>query len=288
MRPLRTRMQEARKKFRAPWDVLERDYLLSWILAGMSQTESLQRTLVFKGGTALKKCFFGNYRFSEDLDFSGLAATPTDQAMDRAIAEACETAARLLDEYAPVAIECRRYTEKDSHRGGQQAFTIRGKLPWHRQPQTRLMVEITMDETIVKPVRERKIIHEYGEPLNASIQTYALEEIVAEKLRAILQHAKKLEQRGWSRSRARDYYDIWRILSAYEADLDFSGFPQFLRKKCALRRVSFNGPDDFFQDAMLRNIDRTWERWLGPLVPDLPPFDFVIGEVRPRIVALLA
>ncbi len=145
-----------------------------------------------------------------------------------------------------------------------------------------------MDETIVKPVRERKIIHEYGEPINAGIQTYALEEIVAEKLRAILQHAKKLEQRGWSRSRARDYYDIWRILSAYEADLDFSDFPEFLRKKCSVRRVSFNGPDDFFQDAMLKNIDRTWERWLGPLVPDLPRFDHVIGEVRPRIVALLA
>jgi hypothetical protein len=27
-----------------------------------------------------------------------------------------------------------------------------------------------------------------------------------DELRAILQHVEKLEQRGWSRSRARDYY----------------------------------------------------------------------------------
>lgn len=73
MKPLRTRLQEARKRLGLPWEVLERDYLLSWILAGIGQVGSLRETLVFKGGTALKKCYFGgDYRFSEDLDFSGL------------------------------------------------------------------------------------------------------------------------------------------------------------------------------------------------------------------------
>lgn len=67
MKPLRTRLQEARKRLGLPWEVLERDYLLSWILAGIGQVASLRDTLVFKGGTALKKCYFGgDYRFSED------------------------------------------------------------------------------------------------------------------------------------------------------------------------------------------------------------------------------
>ena len=30
----------------------------------------LKETMIFKGGTALKKCYFGDYRFSQDLDFS--------------------------------------------------------------------------------------------------------------------------------------------------------------------------------------------------------------------------
>ena len=34
MKPLRTRLQEARKRLGIPWEVLERDYLLSWVLAG--------------------------------------------------------------------------------------------------------------------------------------------------------------------------------------------------------------------------------------------------------------
>ena len=76
MKPLHTRLQEARQRLGVPWHVLERDYLLSWVLAGISQVSELHQTLVFKGGTALKKCYFGDYRFSEDLDFSGLDGVP--------------------------------------------------------------------------------------------------------------------------------------------------------------------------------------------------------------------
>ena len=71
MKPLHTRLQEARTRLGMPWQVLERDYVLSWVLAGLAQVDALRETIVFKGGTALKKCYFGDYRFSEDLDFSG-------------------------------------------------------------------------------------------------------------------------------------------------------------------------------------------------------------------------
>ncbi|MBW1802624.1 MAG: nucleotidyl transferase AbiEii/AbiGii toxin family protein [Deltaproteobacteria bacterium] len=81
MKPLRNRLQEARKRLGIPWEVLERDYVLSWILAGVSRVDGLRDTLIFKGGTALKKCFFGNYRFSEDLDFSGDFACPAQDVL---------------------------------------------------------------------------------------------------------------------------------------------------------------------------------------------------------------
>ena len=54
---------------RIPEAVLERDYCLAWFLVGLSQS-SLREHLVFKGGTALKRCYFDDYRFSEDLDFT--------------------------------------------------------------------------------------------------------------------------------------------------------------------------------------------------------------------------
>lgn len=287
MRPLRLRLEHARKRLGVPWGVLERDYVLSWMLAGISQVSALRDTLVFKGGTALKKCYFGDYRFSEDLDFSTIGVAPTGTAMEAAVREACEQAAKLLDEYAPVEIRPERYAEKDPHPGGQEAFTIRVRLPWQKEPLTRVIIETAIDENVLKTPEKRKVLHEYGEPLDADVLVYALEEIVAEKLRAILQHIKKLEERGWSRSRARDYYDLWRIFGAYKDQMDLSDFIPFLHAKCAMRSVAFGTADDFFRDPMLTNVKRTWDQWLGSLVPDLPAFERVVGDLRPQITALL-
>lgn len=287
MKPLRTRLQEARQRLGAPWEVLERDYLLSWIIAGVARTDALRDGLVFKGGTALKKCFFGRYRFSEDLDFTALPDAPRADRLEAKIASACETAAKLLDEYAPVEILCERYEERQPHPGGQEAFTIRARFPWQRSPQTRVMVEVTVDEPILKPAEQRSVIHEYGEPLDVTVPVYALEEIVAEKLRAILQHVQKLHERGWSRSRARDYYDLWCVLGTYSDRMELEGFVELLSRKCTVRHVGFDGPGDFFQDAMLSDVAQTWERWLGPLVPNLPSFETVISDLRPRVASLV-
>ena len=288
MRPLRTRLQEARGRLGIPWEVLERDYLLSWVLTGISEVPMLRDSLVFKGGTALRKCYFGNYRFSEDLDFSALEEVPSGVEMERLVNEACEIAVRLLDEYAPVEISCERYTEREPHPGGQEAFAIRARFPWQSRLQTRVMIEITMDERVLLPAERRQVIHDYGEPLDAEVKVYSLEEIVAEKLRALLQQADMFERRGWSRSRARDYYDLWRVLGAYKDQMDLAGFDSFLREKCAVRGVSFEGPDDFFHDAMLAYVEETWEQWLGPLVPGLPSFDTVIDGLRPQIATLVS
>src|SRR3989304_3937828 len=51
-------------------DVVEKDYVLGWLLAGISAQEQLAAAWVFKGGTCLKKCYFETYRFSGDPDFT--------------------------------------------------------------------------------------------------------------------------------------------------------------------------------------------------------------------------
>ena len=288
MKPLRSRLQEARRRLGIPWEVLERDYLLSWVLAGVVQVPALSDTLVFKGGTALKKCYFGDYRFSEDLDFSGLEGVPKGEKMELLVGQACEAAVKLVDEYAPVEITCERYTEREPHPGGQEAFSIRGRLPWQNHAQTRVMIEVTVDERVLRPSEKRGIIHEYGEPLEVDVNVYALEEVVAEKLRAILQQSDMFERRGWSRSRARDYYDLWRVLDAYNDQMDLTGFDSLLREKCAVRGVSFAGPEDFFDERVLSYVGRTWYQWLGPLLPGLPSFETVINGLGPQVAALVS
>lgn len=286
MKPLRMRLLENRNHLKLPWEVLERDYLLSWVLAGISQVKILQDTLIFKGGTALKKCYFGNYRFSEDLDFTGLSTTPQGEALLTAMQEACIHATRLLNNYAPVEISCHRYQERQPHPRGQEAFDIRARFPWHRQPQTTIMVEVTTDEKLMMPSIILPIIHEYGEKIETKLSVYSLEEIIAEKLRAILQNIQAFERKGWVRSRARDYYDLWRILSTYREKLDLSNFQALLRQKCDYREVNFSSAASFFIPKLLTEVEKTWDQWLGPLLPHLPSYEQVINELRLEVDTL--
>ena len=64
-------------------DVVEKDYVLGWLLAGIYAHEPLATAWIFKGGTCLKKCYFETYRFSEDLDFTLTDAVHLDNAILR-------------------------------------------------------------------------------------------------------------------------------------------------------------------------------------------------------------
>ena len=51
-------------------DIFEKDYVLGWLLAGISAHKDLSQNLIFKGGTCLKKCHLETYHLSEDLDYT--------------------------------------------------------------------------------------------------------------------------------------------------------------------------------------------------------------------------
>ena len=91
----KVRLQEAAKERDLTLLVIERDYIQSYILAGIAARPSLKATLIFKGGTALKKVHFKNYRFSEDLDFSAVGA-PTADALEQELREAVAAAQQLV------------------------------------------------------------------------------------------------------------------------------------------------------------------------------------------------
>ena len=66
----RREILEAASSFSLLPSIVEKDYVLGWMLAGIYAHEELSESWIFKGGTCLKKCYFEIYRFSEDLDFT--------------------------------------------------------------------------------------------------------------------------------------------------------------------------------------------------------------------------
>jgi len=62
--------------------VIEKDYVITWLLLALADSE-LKDIIVFKGGTALKKIYFPDYRYSEDLDFTVVKETNSETLIDR-------------------------------------------------------------------------------------------------------------------------------------------------------------------------------------------------------------
>lgn len=280
---LRKQVSDLKKSTGIEWDVIEQDYVLSWVLLGISRIEKLNTSLIFKGGTALKKCYFGDYRFSQDLDFSVQGDYPKGELLLSLLTEACQIASEVSD---TIEFQCKRYPESSPHPEEQEAFSIHAQLPWQRDFLTVVKVEVTTREKVLLPSVEKKIIHGYGENLDGSVHVYQLEEIIAEKIRAILQFSKKLHERGWGRSRVRDYYDLWRIFCAYGDQIDKDILPNLVAKKCELKSVVFDSVEDLFNDRLMEYL-MEWEKWLLPVVPNLPGKEKVISELKNQIECCL-
>ncbi len=128
MKLLRIKLQNECAIKKSRLDIIEKDYALSYLLAGIAKQQQLTHSLIFKGGNALKKIFFGDYRFSVDLDFSTLNA-PKNQALENALQAAIDISSELLSNYGPFEIQLKRYPESKPHPTGQEAFNINVKFP---------------------------------------------------------------------------------------------------------------------------------------------------------------
>lgn len=265
-------------------DIVEKDYAIGYLLAAIAETPGLGNQVVLKGGTALKKLYYPDYRFSEDLDYSTLRIGPLTDVGQR-MEDAVRRMSDLLFGRGPFEVRHETLTLKLPHPGQQSAFLVRVQFPGQRQVLCRLKVEITVDEPVFLPVEERPILHGFNELMPVKVGVYALAEIVAEKLRALLQSREHLAERGWGASRVcRDYYDLWSVLGR-EGQLN-GQIPDLARGKCEVRNVTFESPEAFLAPDLLDVAKREWNQQLMPFVPGAPPVEQVLDEVRPMILAL--
>src|SRR3989304_8961510 len=171
---------------RVPERVLERDYCLSWFLVGLSRNP-LRDRLLFKGGTALKKCYFADYRFSEDLDFTLARPVEFDP-----VRRELETAFEAAHQVSGVVL---RYARDDRHpHANSYTFYLGYEGPLPGGPAGKeVKVDMTIREEVVFPIEDRPVLRgspEYEDlPADARVRVYSLREIAAEKVVALLDRA---------------------------------------------------------------------------------------------------
>jgi predicted nucleotidyltransferase component of viral defense system len=264
--------------------IAEKDYALSYLLEAIAVTDDLGETLVLKGGTALRKLYFKDYRFSVDLDYSTREIGPIAE-LESKIHRALQRSGELLQERGPFRIEHEPMTLRDPHPGGQSSYIVRIQFPHHQAPLCRLKVEITIDEPVILEPNRRSIIHDFPEVLTGTVLVYQLLEVAAEKMRALLQSLARMEERGWGTGRVpRDYYDLWYLLK----NQDFLGddLTKLTRQKATHRNVQANEASDFFHPTLLEIARRQWDKQLRNFVPTAPDADVVLTETRSMVEEL--
>jgi uncharacterized protein len=247
---------------RIPENVLERDYCLAWFLAALAESE-LKAMLGFKGGTALKRCYFGDYRFSEDLNFTLTASMALD-----------ELKARLEPVYVAVldasGIVFAFDREDRQQHENSYTFYLRYEGPLPRGSDVK--VDITLHEQLVYPLQNRPVLRGYDEytdlPEQRLLSVYSLEEIAAEKTLALMDKA---------RNEPRDLYDLWHLTS--NEGIELGALADGIEQKLEFRHMPCNGLAEAIRakEARLKTL---WEKRLGYQMAALPEFDEVFRAVQ--------
>lgn len=253
------------REFGLTANVVEKDYVLGWVLAGIFNHTAIGSHWVFKGGTCLKKCYFETYRFSEDLDFTIDPADGLDQGL--LISWFKEISAWIYDA-AGVEIpqDLIRFDVYQNRRGGLSAqgrIGYRGPLQ-PRGALPRIKLDLTTDEILVLDSVVRDVHHPYSDGPNEGIRitSYCFEEVFAEKVRALAE-----------RQRPRDLYDVVHLYRHDELDPDQPRILSTLSKKCAFKKIAVPTMDTFRNRPAQDELEAEWENMLAHQLPALPAFD---------------
>jgi predicted nucleotidyltransferase component of viral defense system len=257
-------------------EVVEKDYVLGWILAAVAGDPEAGIRWVLKGGTCVKKCFFETYRFSEDLDFS---LTPDAGYEEEALRETLLRVGRRTAEMSGIRFNdeqvlLRLRVDKQGRRTYEGRLGYQGPLAIPTWP--RILFDITQHEPIIEDPVFRKILHPYPDelPPDSLVQTYAFEELLAEKARALLE-----------RARPRDLYDVVYIVNNAKAGLNFEGVRRIFLRKCEAKGISCPVLDSFVsQISGSEEIKADWEGMLAHQLPQLPTIETFLEQLQPALV----
>lgn len=247
---------------RIPEAVIERDYCLSWFLFGLAQS-TLKEKLAFKGGTALRRCYFSDYRFSEDLDFTIVEAIPFDEIL----LEFENIFSWVAKESGILFSVARKELSSDNTHTFYISYL--GPLPGKAKE---VKVDITFNEIIIKPLKERSIIKTYEEYedflITPTVTSYSLDEVAIEKICALFSMA---------RNEPRDLYDLHHLIEA--EGLDIASLFQDVQTKMQFKKISFEKVQNEFLKKEHR-LKNAWEKRLSQQMSFLPEYDNIFRAVR--------
>lgn len=239
------------RQFSVPVSTIERDYAQGWLLSKLSVID-----MSFKGGTALKKIFFGDtYRFSDDLDFTLLSGFSLEQML-----AAVRSAVASAGSDSGIAFE--NTVEHEKSDSGYVIYT-KFRIVNIAGPEIKIKLDISTHDTEILLGQHKKagITHNYSDGLQVKIRAYSLDEIMAEKVRSCFQ-----------RTRPRDIYDIFHL----DGKISVQTVDSMLEKKFKFKNIE---PDLGGFIARKAIYESAWKNSIRHQVSHVPEFEQVFGSV---------
>ena len=254
--------------------VIEKDYMLGWLLAGIANEPDLRDTWIFKGGTCLRKCYYETYRLSEDLDFTVINGGPEEPAQ---LSDVFRRIAEWVRDQSGIALLVNdgSFRRRQNRRGNpttEGSIAYQGPNPPPSLPKVK--IDLTTDELLAETPTLRPVGHQYSDaPLpGGGVMCYSLVELFGEKLRALAE-----------RCRPRDLYDVVHMYRHPDLIGLASEVSSVLERKCDHAGILVPTLDDLQASRYRAEIEQEWDNMLGHQLPKpTPPFiDFwaILDEV---------
>jgi predicted nucleotidyltransferase component of viral defense system len=227
-------------------ELVRKDHVLNHVLAAVAESAN---EIAFRGGTALARVYWPDFRISEDLDFlvEGELRQATE-VVERAVGIAAERSGTIL-------------TVEVTHPASDM---VRAIVWWGER---QLAVDLNRAERPALPIDRRELNLPYSDlsPKRRRIGVIALEEILANK---------------WfmldDRKEARDLFDLWTGICG--RDVSVVSIAEAFKAK-------YRAQPGLWRIDRARRLEAAWEERLDHQVADLPPFREAFDEIHARIQA---
>jgi predicted nucleotidyltransferase component of viral defense system len=265
----------------SPHDI-EKDYINGWLLHGVFTQSDLASELVLKGGNALRKGYYSDFRFSKDLDFS-LRSEMDQDVFKRKYTEVLKYVADRTGvqfDLDKTVVKPKNLPHIDFNCFEADAY-FKG---FHNEEKITLKAQLDLTEfdKIFLPVQDRQLIHDFDdrEICSAIIKCQKAEEIIASKLNTLLHRRKAVDLFDLIHSTLiSNPYDLKRleVVTTFIKKYAYENQPSFVKRQLLSTPLnehkrlwdSFSVPNKVKIDFEL--IEQSYESLITSLFGLLPP-----------------
>jgi len=235
----------------APAASVEKDYVMGWLLQGIYSNPALAGNLILKGGNCLRKVYFPDTRFSDDLDFTALELGSGDEFHEQLglVCQAVQEQTGIVFDLASTKVEEKQTPDKESRAFDGRVY-FKG-FAGDSSLNLRIKFDVSEYERIVLPLQRHPIIHNYSdaEHCQAMIVCYSLEEVMAEKLRSWIQ-----------RTRSRDLFDVVKIIQSKAIPISKTNILSTFLRKTIFKQIPIAGRDELLYQPKFDTVEQDWSR----------------------------